>query len=302
MANGIKTRPVRRMTQAKLDAFLEKAADILCANIDHSEFRGQPEQTKSEDGRNQKTDAEYVIREGLVKSDLSQTFVPWGAFFNLEKRHHLIPENEAALVGEFKAERPADLKDIHDAYAPVLKSRLELEAELARLEAADFNDWLAAPNLEKVCFGTLTPLADELRKLETHMEKVSGEEKRETGERPQASRAKLQAQTPALKGGGVEPPTPLFKPTAANSPPVLPWNQSRRQPPAQQSSLAACWRCQLKPGQWNLFSLEVLTSPAQAEDVKIEVKVKARHKEAQIFYRLNTALKKPGISQIVKWK
>lgn len=29
MANGIKTRPVRRMTQAELDGFLEKAADIL---------------------------------------------------------------------------------------------------------------------------------------------------------------------------------------------------------------------------------------------------------------------------------
>jgi type I restriction enzyme M protein len=40
MANGIKTRPVRRMTQAELDSFLEKAADILRGNVDHSEFRG----------------------------------------------------------------------------------------------------------------------------------------------------------------------------------------------------------------------------------------------------------------------
>ncbi len=28
------------MTQAELDAFLEKAADILRGNVDHSEFRG----------------------------------------------------------------------------------------------------------------------------------------------------------------------------------------------------------------------------------------------------------------------
>lgn len=40
MANGIKTRPARRMTQAELDGFLEKAADILRGNVDHSEFRG----------------------------------------------------------------------------------------------------------------------------------------------------------------------------------------------------------------------------------------------------------------------
>src|SRR5947208_13821626 len=32
--------PLRRMTQAELDAFLEKAADILRGSVDHSEFRG----------------------------------------------------------------------------------------------------------------------------------------------------------------------------------------------------------------------------------------------------------------------
>src|SRR5437762_11176450 len=32
--------PLRRMTQAELDAFLETAADILRGNVDHSEFRG----------------------------------------------------------------------------------------------------------------------------------------------------------------------------------------------------------------------------------------------------------------------
>jgi hypothetical protein len=32
--------PLRRMTQTELDTFLEKAADILRGNVDHSEFRG----------------------------------------------------------------------------------------------------------------------------------------------------------------------------------------------------------------------------------------------------------------------
>src|SRR5437667_307376 len=39
-SNGIRTRPTRRMTQAELDSFLGKAADILRGNVDHSEFRG----------------------------------------------------------------------------------------------------------------------------------------------------------------------------------------------------------------------------------------------------------------------
>lgn len=36
----VKTRPQRRLTQAELDAFLEKAADMLRGGVDHSEFRG----------------------------------------------------------------------------------------------------------------------------------------------------------------------------------------------------------------------------------------------------------------------
>src|SRR5437867_7951526 len=31
---------MRRLTQAELDAFFDKAADILRGNVDHSEFRG----------------------------------------------------------------------------------------------------------------------------------------------------------------------------------------------------------------------------------------------------------------------
>ena len=38
-------------------------------------FRGQPEQTEAEDGRNQKADAEYVIREGFIKTDLIECII-----------------------------------------------------------------------------------------------------------------------------------------------------------------------------------------------------------------------------------
>jgi type I restriction enzyme M protein len=40
LTDGTIIIPLRRMTQAELDAFLEKAADILRGNVDHSEFRG----------------------------------------------------------------------------------------------------------------------------------------------------------------------------------------------------------------------------------------------------------------------
>jgi type I restriction enzyme M protein len=38
-------------------------------------FRGQPEQTEEEDGRNQKADAEYVIRDGFIKADLIECVI-----------------------------------------------------------------------------------------------------------------------------------------------------------------------------------------------------------------------------------
>lgn len=36
----IAIRPTRRMTQGELESYLDKAADILRGNADHSEFRG----------------------------------------------------------------------------------------------------------------------------------------------------------------------------------------------------------------------------------------------------------------------
>jgi len=223
-------------------------------------FRGQPEQTEAEDGRNQKADAEYVIREGFVKSDLiecvivlpSKLFygnsvpgclvvlnkrksedrknrilmiwasrhceeanpqnllrtsdlmrilVPWRAFGDLEKCRQLIPQHEAALVAEIEAERQAALKDIHDAYDPLLEPLPELKVELARLEAADFDAWLAAPNKEAVHFGRLKPLVDEIQKLEGRVDQLSGDAKRKAREQLQAARAELRTQIKAVKDG-----------------------------------------------------------------------------------------------------
>jgi type I restriction enzyme M protein len=40
VASAVRIRPQRRLTQAELDVFLEKAADLLRGGVDHSEFRG----------------------------------------------------------------------------------------------------------------------------------------------------------------------------------------------------------------------------------------------------------------------
>ena len=40
LESPIVVRPTRRMTQGELESYLDKAADILRGNADHSEFRG----------------------------------------------------------------------------------------------------------------------------------------------------------------------------------------------------------------------------------------------------------------------
>ena len=40
LESPIVIRPTRRMTQGELETYLDKAADILRGNADHSEFRG----------------------------------------------------------------------------------------------------------------------------------------------------------------------------------------------------------------------------------------------------------------------
>ena len=156
-------------------------------------FRGQPAQTEAEDGRNQKADSEYVIRESFIKSDLiecvivlpsklfygnnvpgclvvlnkrkpeerknkivmiwasryfesanPQNFlrtcdlmrilVPWRAFGDLEKCRKLIPEQEADLLADIEAERAAAIKDIHEAYDPVLEPLAAFKKEFTDLE------------------------------------------------------------------------------------------------------------------------------------------------------------------------
>jgi type I restriction enzyme M protein len=182
-------------------------------------FRGQPKQTEEEDGRNQKADSEYVIREGFVKgdlvecvivlpsklfygnnvpgclilinkgksaerkgkilmiwasrhfqksnpqnilrpSDLMRVLVPWGAFGSLEQAKALVPKHEAQLAQEEEAERDCRMKDIEEAYAPLLEPQPELKSELEQLEASDYATWKEKPQADHPFFGALAGIED----------------------------------------------------------------------------------------------------------------------------------------------
>jgi type I restriction enzyme M protein len=182
-------------------------------------FRGQPEQTEEEDGRNQKADSEYVIREGFVKgdfiecvivlpsklfygnnvpgclivlnknkaperkgkilmiwasrhfqksnpqnilrpSDLMRVLVPWGAFGDLEQAKAFVSQHEARLVAEEEAERDRRMKDIEEAYAPLLEPLPELKSELEHLGASDYAAWKEKPHAEHPFFDAPAGIED----------------------------------------------------------------------------------------------------------------------------------------------
>ena len=67
-------------------------------------------------------------------------------------------------------------------------------------------------------------------------------------------------------------------------------------PPTAPKVSAVVWEGEMKREQWNLFSLKVLTRLAEAEGLQINVKVKAKLKEAQTLEQINAALRELGIS------
>lgn len=196
---------------------LEKDGKAIVVMSQGVLFRGQPEQTEEDDGRRQKADAEYIIREGFIgadliecvivlpsklfygnnvpaclvvlsrhkpeerknrilmiwasrhykkanpqnilrPSDLMRILVPWRAFGDLVAANALIVEHAARLTSEEEAERDRRLKDIEDAYAPLLVPLAGALAELERLEANDFNAWKETRDATDSVFGHLVQL------------------------------------------------------------------------------------------------------------------------------------------------
>jgi hypothetical protein len=107
------------------------------------------------------------------------------------------------------------------------------------------------------------------------------------------------AKAKALKQAPSEA-TPSEKPQSKPPQPTSPDVTLPLTPPAQPQSTDVVWQGELKREQWNLFSLKVLTRLAQAEDLQIEVKVKAKLKEGLTVDQLNSALKDLGIREPFK--
>jgi hypothetical protein len=106
-----------------------------------------------------------------------------------------------------------------------------------------------------------------------------------------AKKAKALKEAPVIPPSGkpVPPPsTPLPDPLVL-APPLAP-------PPEALQMPVVSWRGQLRRDQFNLFSLKVLTRLAQAENLEIEVRVRAKLKEAATLEQLNAALKELGIA------
>ena len=91
----------------------------------------------------------------LRPSDLMRIVVPWRAYGDLNLAQALVPEHEQALLNQEQAERDRRLRDIDDAYAPLLEALPRQEAELARLEASPFDIWKLSPDKGHPFFGPL---------------------------------------------------------------------------------------------------------------------------------------------------
>jgi type I restriction enzyme M protein len=91
----------------------------------------------------------------LRPSDLMRILVPWRAYGDLELAQALVAEHEAVLIIQEETERDRRLRDIDDAYAPLLSALPALEAELADLEAHPFATWKGSPDGDHPFFGSL---------------------------------------------------------------------------------------------------------------------------------------------------
>jgi hypothetical protein len=106
-----------------------------------------------------------------------------------------------------------------------------------------------------------------------------------------AKKAKALKEAPVNPPSGkpVPPPTTPVPVPLVLDPPIAP-------PPQEPQLPVVSWRGQLRRDQFNLFSLKVLTRLAQAENLEIEVRVRAKLKEAATLEQLNAALKELGIA------
>jgi type I restriction enzyme M protein len=103
----------------------------------------------------------------LRPSDLMRILVPWRAYGDLELAGALVPEHETVLINEEQTERDRRLRDIEDAYAPLLNALPAAEVELKLLEGHPFATWKESPKSDHPYFGSLLALSSDKPALRT---------------------------------------------------------------------------------------------------------------------------------------
>ena len=185
-------------------------------------FRGQPQQTEAEDGRNQKADAEYVIREGFIKADLIECVIvlPSKLFYGnsvpgclvvLNKRK--APERKGKILliwasRHYQSSNPQNILrradcmrvlvpwrafgDLEKCNALISRHEQELIVEIEHERDAALQD------LEEAYAPFLAPLP-ELKKEFAACEAVAGQTPPKDKEALKAFRARKKANTERLK-------------------------------------------------------------------------------------------------------
>lgn len=115
----------------------------------------------------------------LRPSDLMRILVPWRAFGDLDKAKGLVNGHEVQLIREVEDHRDERLKDIEDAFGPVLAPLPMLETEQAGLESLDFKvkSVEEAISLEHPYFNPLVPLKDAVERVQAEIEAAGRGEK-----------------------------------------------------------------------------------------------------------------------------
>lgn len=127
----------------------------------------------------QKSNPQNLLRP----SDLMRILVPWRAFGELAEARRLVGVHEKQLVDAVEAERASQLKDIAEAYDPVLAALPALRAELSALEGANYDEWALKPSEDDEYFSGLLPLMREIERLSSEDVALSGESKADRSKR-----------------------------------------------------------------------------------------------------------------------
>ncbi len=135
----------------------------------------------------------------LRPSDLMRILVPWRAFGDLRKAQQLVDEQEQRLLAEEEEERVRRLRDIEEAYSPLLEPLISYKEELAQLESADFKAWSEKLKADHPFFGSLLLLHELIEKFKTEIPALPTREEQKARKRLEVLQVELREKTKAAR-------------------------------------------------------------------------------------------------------